>query len=88
MEDPPPQKKIINTKKAITIVVFMSKESYRKVWEGVKLTAENEMLFYLKETWKNHRIQIFSDEFGKILFPHYTTAIKEYIVFDWHGQKL
>ena len=28
----------------------MSKESYRKVWEGVKLTAENEMLFYLPRT--------------------------------------
>ena len=32
------QKKYPN-KKAITIVVFMSKESYHKVWEGVKLTA-------------------------------------------------
>ena len=43
-------KKIIKTKKAITIVVFMSKESYRKVWEGVKLTAKNEISFYLPRT--------------------------------------
>ena len=25
----------------------MSKESYSKVWEGVRLTAKNEMSFYL-----------------------------------------
>ena len=45
-------------KKAITIV-FMSKESYRKVWEAVKLTAKNEMLFYLPRTmekWQNPNI--------------------------------
>ena len=47
MEDP---EKIIKTKKAITVVKFMSKESYRKDWEGVKLTAENEMLFYIPRT--------------------------------------
>ena len=41
------QKKIIKTKKAITIVVLMSKVSHREVLEGVKLTAENEILFYL-----------------------------------------
>ena len=56
MEDP--EKNYQNKKKnktktnknAITIVVFMSKEIYRKVWEEVKLTAENEMLFYLPRT--------------------------------------
>ena len=48
----------------------MNKESYCKIWEGIKLTTENEMLFHLPEQWKNNRIQIFSDEFGKILFTH------------------
>ena len=43
-----PRKKLLKKrKKAITIVVLMGKESYRKVWEGVKLTAEDEMLSYL-----------------------------------------
>ena len=45
------EKQIIKKKKrAIAIVVFMSKGSYCKVWEGVKLTAKNEMLFYLPRT--------------------------------------
>ena len=48
MEDPPPQLSK-QKKKAITIVVFMSKESY-KFWERVKLTTEKEMLFYLPRT--------------------------------------
>ena len=45
-----PEKNYQNKKKAITIIAFMSKESYHRVWEGVKLTAENEMLFYLLRT--------------------------------------
>ena len=48
MEDP--EKKLTKQKKAISIVVFRSKESYCKVWEGMKLTAKNEMLFYLPRT--------------------------------------
>ncbi len=39
------------------------------------------------QEWKNNRIQIFSDKFGKILFTHNTPVIKEYIVFGWHNQK-
>ena len=82
MEDPDKnylkKKKKKKKKKAITIVMFMSKKSY---WEGVKLTAENEILFNLPRTMDNNRIQIFSDEFRKILFTHYTPVIKEYIVF-------
>ena len=42
MEDP--EKKLSKQKKKLMfIVMFMSKESYRKVWEEVKLAAENEM---------------------------------------------
>ena len=85
MEDP---ERIIKTKNTIIIVVFMSKESYRKVWEEVKLITEKEMLFIFPEQWKNNRIQILSDEFGKILFTHYTPVIKEYIVSGWHDQKI
>ena len=44
--------------------------------------------FIFPEQGKNHRIQIFSDEFGKILFTNYTSMIKEYIVFGWHDQQV
>ena len=72
-------KKKKNKNKAITIVVFMSKGSYRKVLEGMNLTAENDY-FIFTEQWKNNRIQIFPNEFGKILFTRYTPVIKEYSV--------
>ena len=59
--DERPRKKLSKQKKAITIVMFMSKESYCKVWDGVKLTAENKMLFYLPrmvEGWTESRFSL------------------------------